>query len=167
MSFDLKITRYIFDNFKFSIPISYWFSVYGVWAYAFFFFGMLLSQADHMSVIALTFTSLIITAVFTFGLRLIVKRPRPDFAISDYHLLVDGYSFPSAHASFSFSIACIQSLIVLAPGINVISLVLSAIFFVLAFLISCSRLVLGVHYASDVLTGALLGTAVSLIVFLV
>lgn len=167
MSLDRKITKIIFEKFKFARPISYWFSVYGIWAYAFFFFGMLLAQIEHVDILALTAVSFVVTGICTFGLRFIVKRPRPDFSISDYHLLFDGYSFPSAHASFSFSIACIQSLIVLSAGINSISILLSAVFFALAFFIACSRLVLGVHYVGDILVGALLGTAVSLIVFLV
>lgn len=167
MSIDYKITKWVFDKFVFARPISYWFSVYGVWAYAFFFFGMLLAQIEHVDILALTAVSFIVTGICTFGLRFIVKRPRPDFAISSYHLLFDGHSFPSAHASFSFAIACIQSLIILSGGLNYISVLLSAAFFVLAAFIACSRLVLGVHYASDILTGALLGTSVSLIVFLV
>jgi decaprenylphosphoryl-5-phosphoribose phosphatase len=84
------------------------------------------------------------------AIKLVVRRRRPE---------IDGLpaltgtptrlSFPSAHASTSFAGAsCYSSL-----GLPATPL------YALAAALSASRLYLGVHYPSDILAGALLGTA--------
>jgi undecaprenyl-diphosphatase len=65
-----------------------------------------------------------------------------------------GGSFPSGHAAGSFAFAAFVA--VRAPR-------WAAPAFVWAALVACSRCVLGVHYPSDVLAGALLGGAVGAI----
>jgi len=86
----------------------------------------------------------------------IFVRVRPYDAISGLSLLVRrpwGFSFPSGHAGSSF--ACAVILYRMTPR----KYGLSAL--VLAFAIAFSRLYVGVHYPSDVLMGAILGTAVA------
>jgi membrane-associated phospholipid phosphatase len=84
-------------------------------------------------------------------IKLLVRRPRPN--LPDLPALTgtpSGLSFPSAHASTSFAGALAYSRLGL-PG---------APLHALAAGLSLSRVYLGVHYPSDVLAGALLGTAV-------
>jgi membrane-associated phospholipid phosphatase len=85
------------------------------------------------------------------AIKLVVRRPRPRLA--GLPALTDTptqLSFPSAHASTSFAGALGYSRL----GVPALPL------YGLAASLSFSRLYLGVHYPSDVLAGALLGTAV-------
>jgi membrane-associated phospholipid phosphatase len=93
------------------------------------------------------------TVVGTYGLntalKLVIRRRRPELA--DLPALAGtptGLSFPSAHASTSFAGARSYA----GLGLPAVPL------YVLAAGLSLSRLYLGVHYPSDVLAGALLGT---------
>jgi len=62
----------------------------------------------------------------------------------------DRFSFPSGHAMTAFSIALVLSYFY--PG-------LEATLFFLAFSIALSRVVLGMHFLSDVLAGMVLGVS--------
>lgn len=85
-----------------------------------------------------------------YAVKLAVKRPRP--ALEDLPPLspvVSELSFPSAHATTSFAAAAAYSRAV--P-------VASPLFYGAATMFALSRPYLGVHYPSDVLAGAALGT---------
>jgi undecaprenyl-diphosphatase len=86
------------------------------------------------------------------AIKLVVHRRRPELA--KLPPLIDTpttLSFPSAHASTAFAGALAYSRVGLpAPPL-----------YALAIALAYSRLYLGVHYPSDVLAGALLGTAVA------
>ena len=87
--------------------------------------------------------------------KAVVDRPRPTQAHPSLDALVDlpsTASFPSGHAATSF--ACAVVLALLVPRLRVPVLAL-------AVLISFSRLYLGVHYLSDLIAGALLGSAIA------
>jgi undecaprenyl-diphosphatase len=84
------------------------------------------------------------------AVKLLVRRPRPSLAgLPPLASTPTGLSFPSAHASTSFAGARCYSRLGLP----------AAPLYALAAGLSMSRLYLGVHYPSDVLGGALLGTA--------
>jgi membrane-associated phospholipid phosphatase len=87
----------------------------------------------------------------------IVARPRPHLFGGALH--ASGYSFPSGHA-MNAAIFCgvvIQLTWVLTRRRNIVGMV-AAIVVTFTLLIGLSRIVLGVHYPTDVLGGYLLGT---------
>jgi membrane-associated phospholipid phosphatase len=89
-----------------------------------------------------------------FAVKAIVRRPRPVLeGLPPLGGAPSSLSFPSAHATSSF--ACATAMTRVAPE--------AAILFVLAAAIAACRPYLGMHYPSDVLGGALLGTALGLI----
>jgi hypothetical protein len=90
-----------------------------------------------------------------FVVKLIVRRPRPVFeSLPPLGGAPSSLSFPSAHATSSF--ACATAMTRIAPE--------AAVLFVLAAAIAACRPYLGMHYPSDVLGGAVLGTALGLVV---
>lgn len=105
----------------------------------------------------LTVVCLALADLLSTALKLLTRRDRPFVANPDQDPLVRtrlDVSFPSGHAAMSFAAAVVLARFVprrLAP-----------LLFVLAALIAWSRVYVGVHYPTDVLAGALLGTAVGL-----
>lgn len=96
----------------------------------------------------------------THGTKQIVKRRRPYEVLPDVHLPAgrEGTrSFPSGHTSAAFTSAAMISLAY--PKWYVIVPV-----YAWAGLAAYSRMALGVHYPSDVLAGALIGTGVALLI---
>jgi membrane-associated phospholipid phosphatase len=104
------------------------------------------------------------------GLKALFRRPRPYVTLSDiqsrsarYSPTGSGgasFSLPSGHAAMAFAVAASLSLsypewYVIGPGAAWASSV------------ALSRVWLGVHYPSDIVAGALLGTALSVVVHLV
>jgi undecaprenyl-diphosphatase len=89
--------------------------------------------------------------VFNTALKFAVRRPRPQLAgLPPLTGTPTQLSFPSAHATSSFAAARAYS----AAGAPALPLSL------LASGLAASRLYLGVHYPSDVIAGALLGSAI-------
>ena len=90
-----------------------------------------------------------------YGIKLAVKRPRPVLeGLPPLGGAPSTLSFPSAHATASF--ACATAMTRIAPE--------AAFLFILAAGIAACRPYLGMHYPSDVLAGAILGTALGLVV---
>lgn len=96
----------------------------------------------------------------TYGTKMIVSRKRPYESLDNVHLPAgrEGTrSFPSGHTSTAFTTATMLSLsypkwYVVVPA------------YAWAGVAAYSRMALGVHYPSDVLVGALIGTGVALLV---
>jgi undecaprenyl-diphosphatase len=84
----------------------------------------------------------------------LVGRPRPFERWQGLTSLVpvpDKFSFPSGHTMTAFAVWAVlaEGVLFLGPG-----------FLVMACLIGCSRVFLGMHYPTDVLVGALLGSTI-------
>jgi len=88
------------------------------------------------------------------GLKRLIRRPRPDGPPDGLYPIHDRYGFPSGHAVRVAAIA--TALSPLIPGW------LTAALALWAAAVSLSRVLLGIHYLLDVLTGMLLGGAVGL-----
>ena len=90
-----------------------------------------------------------------YAVKLLVRRPRPVLdGLPPLGGAPSSLSFPSAHSTASF--ACATAMTRIEPA--------AAVLFALAALIAIGRPYLGMHYPSDVLAGAVLGTALGLIV---
>lgn len=106
--------------------------------------------------------------IFTFitvnlGIKNIVARIRPYEAVEGLNRLVEAqkdYSFPSGHTAHAFAVGVV--ILIMMPrkvGVPV---------FIISVLMAYSRLYIGVHYPTDVIGGAVIGTLMGLLsVFLV
>jgi undecaprenyl-diphosphatase len=86
-------------------------------------------------------------------------RPRPYEGHLETHLFVAASpdpSFPSDHATVAFAIAI--SILLRNRRLGLITLAMAAV-------VGLSRIVVGVHYPSDVAAGALLGTLAALVIW--
>lgn len=102
------------------------------------------------------FWSGIIAYVFDVTLYLtlknLIKRDRPAASIQSYQAWItpsDQFSFPSGHTAAAFLFACL--VLNFYPAFAVVC-------FVWASMIAVSRVLLGVHYPTDLLAGASLGS---------
>jgi membrane-associated phospholipid phosphatase len=87
-------------------------------------------------------------------LKIILQTPRPFITLDFVPLVVEtGYSMPSSHATVFSALATV------AFGIN---RDLGIGFSLFALLIGVSRIVLGVHYPSDIIIGFALGIIIGL-----
>lgn len=86
--------------------------------------------------------------VVTWVMKLLIARPRPSvnaFCPTDF-------SFPSQHAAMAFAAATILTMVDRKRW---------WLYFIVAGLIAVSRVYLECHYVSDVVAGALIGTAIA------
>ncbi len=86
-----------------------------------------------------------------------IKRDRPAMRLDFYEAWItpsDQFSFPSGHTAAAFLFACLTALHY--PGFALPC-------YLWASLIGSSRVLLGVHYPSDIAAGGLLGTSCALL----
>ena len=91
-----------------------------------------------------------------FVLKNGLKRNRPEAALKNFHSIItpsDQFSFPSGHTSAAFMMATLL-------GYYFPPLMIPL--YCWATLVGCSRVVLGVHFPTDILVGALLGICTAL-----
>ncbi|MEM6988675.1 MAG: phosphatase PAP2 family protein [Pseudomonadota bacterium] len=85
------------------------------------------------------------------------RRRRPAAALPAFVALVkpsDEFSFPSGHTMAAFLLA---TLLHTALGMSAV------VVYTWAMLVGCSRVVLGVHFPSDIVVGAVLGIGIAMI----
>lgn len=108
--------------------------------------------------------TIIISSLTNILLKEIFARERPDIL-----RLVNesSYSFPSGHAMTNFALYMMAILLTNVYIKNKkIKLSLLGLFTLLPIIIGISRIYLGVHYLGDVIGGFLLGTTISILVFI-
>lgn len=144
---------------------SFWeqLSARGVWFYLIVMVGLLL-VIDGKHRVFIWFLPVVVAFILTLFLQRLIRRPRPKATKTTYGLLFHTYSMPSAHASVSFSFATSLSYAFILSGDPLTGLFV-ALFYIIALFIALSRVVVGVHYASDVIAGALFGTILTMLLF--
>lgn len=102
----------------------------------------------------------LLSAGITTGAKYLIMRERPFILYKDIIKLGlgGGYSFPSGHTADAFSIAMAVSL--LYPKRSVVIPM-----FLWTMLVAYSRMDLGVHYPTDVITGAFIGIGAALVCY--
>ncbi len=115
---------------------------------------------------ALLLSVAVSSALATLGLKALVGRPRPDFAIVDQ--VPQDMGFPSGHTAFAILLGGVLIYLVWQhveyPPVR---WAVCAILALLVLAVGLSRVYLGVHWPSDVLGGYLFGaTALPLLVTL-
>jgi undecaprenyl-diphosphatase len=125
----------------------------GIW-YLFIALAILLFEPTHgqhffwAGVIAY-----ILDISFYLLLKNLIKRDRPAAKINNYQPPIipsDKFSFPSGHTAAAFLFACLIAHFYPSLAIPC---------FMWASLIGASRVLLGVHYPTDTVAGAVLGTS--------
>ena len=106
----------------------------------------------------LVFISLISTSVVIDSLKHIVNRTRPFIIYPSIHNLVNvsSASFPSGHTGEVFVLATAITLLFKKQKWFIL------VVWIWAFLVTYTRLVLGVHYPSDVLASMIIGTGIGI-----
>jgi undecaprenyl-diphosphatase len=101
--------------------------------------------------------SLLVLAVIVLGLKFSIRRRRPEGKWGQIYRATDPHSFPSGHAARAFLFATI--IVFIGPAWLAVAMV------VWAPLVSMARVVMGVHYLSDVLAGTIIGILGGIVVF--
>jgi len=113
---------------------------------------------EKIKIFAVTVSSIIVSRLFIVELiRFFYHRPRPFVLYSLNQLIPEtGYSFPSGHATVFFAASA---------AIFCYNKKLGVIFFVASVLMNVSRVIVGVHYLSDIIGGMILGSVVAFSIF--
>jgi undecaprenyl-diphosphatase len=93
--------------------------------------------------------------VVVMTIKFTVRRRRPEGEWGGIYRNTDPHSFPSGHAARSFLIAA------LAIGLGPVWLAI--LLCIWAPLVALARVAMGVHYVSDIVVGAILGSVVGLV----
>lgn len=99
---------------------------------------------------------ILVTALVVIAIKFTVRRSRPEGEWGQIYRSTDPHSFPSGHAARSMMLA------VMALGMG--PLWFGLVLLAWAPLVSLARVMLGVHYPSDVLAGMALGAVLGIVV---
>lgn len=149
-----KIQRPVFN--KFLIPLTKIGSMGIVWVLI--AVPMLFSESFRNTGFKVILVVLLTGFIGEGIIKHLAKRKRPSKYIEEKDMLIKKpitYSFPSGHTTSS-----VASAIVISGSCPKLSIAV----FVLAFLVSFSRLYFRVHYLSDIIAGAVLGLIFAYIV---
>lgn len=99
--------------------------------------------------------NLVIISIINYAIKQIIKRPRP---IGINLIKEGGYSFPSGHSATSMAFYGLLIYLVYKYVNNkLLKTIIIVLLSLIILMIGTSRIYLGVHFASDVLAGFILG----------
>jgi undecaprenyl-diphosphatase len=101
------------------------------------------------------FVGISVLAALVMSIKFLVRRRRPEGEWGGIYRNTDPHSFPSGHAARAFLIA------VVASGLGPIGV--AVVLWIWAPLVALARVAMGVHYASDIVAGAVFGVVIALI----
>jgi len=108
--------------------------------------------------------TVVVTALASPAVKAVLGRARPSWA--DPIVTVGGNSFPSGHANGAGMFATAMILLTVSTvRRGVARRVLITLWVLIALVVGIDRILLGVHYLSDVLAGWALGTLLTLVVW--
>ncbi len=116
-------------------------------------------KESALLILAIALFSLFLADGASNGLKHLIGRERPCNVYDHVHLLVGctkSFSMPSGHAANSLAFS--------TPFLMMTKNRLKYYFLSIAILVSFSRIYVGVHYPSDVLVGALIGSSIAVLV---
>ncbi|GAB4405576.1 MAG: glycosyltransferase family 39 protein [Thermodesulfovibrionales bacterium] len=120
---------------------------------------LLKERKGGLVILALSFFSILLADGSANALKHLIGRVRPCNVLDNVHLLVgcsSSFSMPSNHAANSFAFA--------TPFMFMTRNRLRYLFVFIAALVCLSRVIVGVHYPSDVIVGAVAGSLMSIAV---
>ncbi len=98
---------------------------------------------------AVSLTAVVIGAAVVLAIKFTFKRRRPEGEMGQIYRKTDPHSFPSGHA--------VRSLMLGVIAVGIAPTWLGILLIVWAPLVGIARVMIGVHYVSDVLAGWALG----------
>jgi undecaprenyl-diphosphatase len=119
----------------------------------------LLSKTKKLETAFVVVLAVVLSDIVLFVLKTVYVRQRPPLVLNGVILPFgpdSGSSFPSGHTTRAFAVASLVSLIMGRKY---------AFLLVLAIGVALSRVIIGVHFPSDVLGGAFLGMLLGLVVY--
>ena len=157
---DLRIFEYInsfagqwflLDQLGIFLAQSAGYALLGILAFLFLF-----RSYQRRMVIVSAISAVVARGILVTAIRFFYHRARP-ISVDAVHQLVtnDKWAFPSGHASFFFA---------LSTGVYLYNKKLGIFFYAVSLLMGVARIFVGVHWPSDILGGAFLGTIVGIVV---
>src|SRR5690606_2917072 len=120
--------------------------------------GALCLQARQLKSLFVIVGSVLLSIALAQALEYIFQRNRPELAL--HAVEAGGFSFPSTRATVVFALfGGLYYWLWNHPGVLRVRATLAFFLLLMAFLVGFSRIYLGVHYPSDVVSGFCLGFA--------
>lgn len=129
-----------------------------IWGFALYLiYAWATGRVGSKKMVLIAVMSLVLGTFIKTAINFLMFRERPFVAhpeLLTFSFHVDAASFPSGHATIAFAVAVSLFLSLKSHKKNKIKWV----FLIMAFLIALARYFAGVHYFSDVVVGALIGS---------
>lgn len=162
LHFDQHLTERIRLAGQGTLPLWRWFASWGMGVFV--VVAVVLIIAGVMPWFE-ALAPVVCTHIVTLIIQQIIRRERPSLDHAKIVMWTRTPSFPSAHSSGSMAFAL--AIAAVTVGMGEVGVITALSMIILAVLIGISRIVVGVHYLSDVLCGFLFGILVTGIFFAV